>query len=98
MAKRETQKHTGKNKLVDRLAAQVGSKSMAIGLLKKRGQMKSDGSLTEEGKKRNSMTAGERAKDRAAKASGKKKSDYKYNKRTNIATLKKDGNKKNNKG
>jgi hypothetical protein len=97
MAKRETQKHTGRNKLVDRLAAQVKSKSMAIALLKKSGQMNKDGSLTKEGEKRNKMTAGERAIDRASKASGKSKSSYKYNKKTNIATLKKNGNKKNTK-
>jgi hypothetical protein len=52
--------------------------------------MKPDGkTLTAKGMKRNAMTAGERAVDRAAKASGKPKSDYKYNPLTNRATLKK---------
>jgi hypothetical protein len=84
-----TQKAMGKNKLVERLAAQVGSKNMAIGLLKKRGQMDAKGNLTAKGKKRNSMTAKERAVDRASKASGKPKSKYKFNAKTNSATLKK---------
>lgn len=87
--KSETQKHMGRNQLVDRLAAQVGSKSAAIGILKKRGQMDSNGKLTPKGQARNKMTAGERAIDRARKTSGKKASAYKYNARTNRATLKK---------
>jgi hypothetical protein len=84
-----TQKHTGKNSLVKRLTAQTGSKNMAVGLLKKRGHMKADGTLTKAGKKRNSMTASERAKDRAAKDSGGKASDYRYKKKTNTAVKKK---------
>ena len=48
-----------------------------------------EGKLTKKGKKRNSMTAAERAKDRASKASGRPASDYKYNVKTNSATLKK---------
>ena len=83
----ETQKHMGMNSLVKRLAAQVGSKGMAISLLKKRGQMKGDGTLTAKGKKRNAMTASQRAKDRAAKSSNRSASDYKYNPKTNRATL-----------
>ena len=75
------------NSLVKRLAAQVGSKGMAISLLKQRGQMKGDGTLTEKGKKRNAMTASQRAKDRAAKSSNRSASDYKYNPKTNRATL-----------
>jgi hypothetical protein len=89
MAKKETQKHMGRGELVDRLAAQVGSKGMAIALLKKRGHMDKSGKLTKKGQKRNNMTAEERAKDRASKQSGKSTSDYKYNKNTNRATLKK---------
>lgn len=84
-----TQKHTGKNSLVKRLTAQTGSKGMAIGLLKKRGHMTKGGKLTKAGKKRNSMTAAERAKDRAAKNSGGKASDYKYNRKKNTAKKKK---------
>jgi hypothetical protein len=77
----------GMNSLVKRLAAQVGSKGMAISLLKQRGHMKGDGTLTAKGKKRNAMTASQRAKDRAAKSSSRSASDYKYNPKTNRATL-----------
>lgn len=82
-------------KIVERLARQLRSKGnknsygMAVGLLKKAGVLDSHGKLTRKGKKRNSMTAGQRAKSRAAKAGGRKPSAYKYNKRTNRATLKK---------
>ncbi len=80
----------GSNQIIDRLSAQVGSKEMAISILKKRGHLKSDGkTFTKEGLKRNSMTASQRAKDRAARKSGKPASDFKYNPRTNSATLKK---------
>lgn len=44
--------------------------------------------LTEYGKKRQAMGAAGRAKDRAAKRSGRKPSEYKYNAKTNRATLK----------
>ena len=47
-----TQKHMGKNKLVKRLAAQVESKPLAVSLLRKRGDMKADGTLTAKGKAR----------------------------------------------
>lgn len=83
-------------KIVERLKRQLaskgvkGAKSKAIGLLKKNGILKSDGTLTAKGKKRNSMSPGQRAKSRAAKQSkGRKSSDYKYNKKNNRATLKK---------
>lgn len=65
-----------------------GAKNMAVGLLKKRGQMSDSGALTPSGKKRQALGADGRAKDRAAKASGKKASAFKYNKKTNRATLK----------
>ena len=45
--------------------------------------------LTAQGKKRSEMGAAGRAKDRAAKESGKSPNAYKYNPRTNRATLKK---------
>lgn len=61
----ETQKFMGRNQLVKRLIAQVGDKGFAYALLKKRGHMNPDGTLTAEGKKRNNMTAEERAHDRA---------------------------------
>ena len=55
----------GRNQLVKRLIAQVGDKGFAYALLKKRGHMNPDGTLTAEGQKRNKMTAAERAHDRA---------------------------------
>jgi hypothetical protein len=84
-----TQKHMGRNDLVARLTAQVGSKGTAIGLLKKRGQMDASGNLTKKGQARNNMTAAERAVDRASKASGRSKAQYGYNPKTNRATLRK---------
>ena len=79
-----TQKYMGKGQLINRLAAQVGSKEMAIGLLKKRGQLKADGkTLTAKGKERNNMTAEQRAKDRASTESGKSASSYSYSASTN---------------
>lgn len=83
-----TTKHLGKNKLVKRLSAQVGSKALAENILKKRGHMSKDGGLTKAGKKRDNMTASERAKQRAANQSGKPTKAYKYNAKTNTATLK----------
>lgn len=83
-----TQKFLGKGKLVKRLTAQVGGEGLAVALLKKRGDMTSGGKLTARGKKRDAMTAEERAKDRAAKAGGKPPSAFKYDSKTNRATLK----------
>lgn len=82
--------------IVKRLTNQLGSKgiknakAVAIGRLTQFGILK-DGKLTEKGKERQKLGASGRAKDRAAKASGGKHSpeDYKYNKKTNQATLKK---------
>ena len=82
-----TQKAMGKGQLIDRLSAQVGSRPMAIGILKKRGDLKADGkTLTDKGKKRNSMTAEERVKDRASEANGRPASSFKYNASTNRAS------------
>jgi hypothetical protein len=92
MAKPTTQKAMGKNQLVKRLTAQVGSEGMAIALLKKRGDMEPGSTkLTPKGQKRNAMTAEERAKDRAAKASttAHPAKDFTYSPRTNRATLRK---------
>lgn len=84
-----TQKFMGKNQLVDRLAAQVGSREMAIGILQKRGQMHpGTETLTAAGQARNAMSAEERAKDRASKATGKKPAAFKYDPKTNRATQK----------
>lgn len=78
----------GRHQLVDRLAAQVGDRDTAVSILKKRGHMDAGGKLTAAGRKRDAMTAEERAKDRASKASGKPASAFKYNPKTNRATQK----------
>ena len=54
----------GRGELIPRLIAQVGSRDFAMNLLKDRGHMNPDGTLTAEGQKRNQMTASERAHDR----------------------------------
>lgn len=88
MTKQATQAFMGKNQLVERLAAQTGSTTMAIALMKARGQMNTDGSLTAAGRERDDMTAEERAKDRASKIQKRPADAFKYNPRTNQATLK----------
>jgi hypothetical protein len=84
-------------KLYDRLVSQLMAKGMpedkahatATSQLQKHGSLKpGTRELTKHGKKREKMGAAGRAKDRAAKKSGKKPSDYKYNAKTNGATLK----------
>lgn len=78
----------GSNQLVNRLTSQVGSRSLAIDLLIKRGHLLADGkTLTKLGQQRNSMTAAERAVDRATKLTGRNKNDYIYNPLTNKAIL-----------
>lgn len=84
----DSQKYMGENQLVRRLASQVGSMKLAVGILKKRGDMNTDGTLTAKGKRRNAMTAEERAIDRASRKSKHKPTEYKYNPLTNRATLK----------
>jgi ribosomal protein S30 len=84
-----TQKFMGRHHLVDRLAAQVGSKESAVSILKKRGDMNAKGELTKAGKVRDAMTAKERAIDRESKRTGNEPSTYKYDPRTNRATLRK---------
>ena len=84
-----TTKHIGRNDMLDRLATQVGSRAMAVGILRDRGHMeKNSEKFTAAGEARNSMTAEERAKDRASKLSGKSSSQYNYSLKTNRATLK----------
>ena len=76
----------GRGQLVDRLSKQVGNKKLAIELLIKRGHLQKDGkTFTKAGAMRNSMTAEERAIDRASKYSGKNKSNFTYNPITNEA-------------
>lgn len=86
-----------KSKLETRLTRQLAAKGVkgaantARGILLKRGHIESDGDLTPKGKERQDLGNDGRAKDRAAKASGGKHdpSDYKYDPKTNRATLKK---------
>lgn len=82
-----------KRRLTRQLAARGvdDAASMAIGILKKRGDLNGDGELTAHGRKRQAMGAAGRAIDRAAKASGKPPSAFQYNPKTNRATVKKDG-------
>lgn len=62
----------------------------AIAALRRYGSMEKDSTnLTAYGKTRNSMSAGERAIDRAVKRSGHPASAYTYNPKTNAALLKK---------
>lgn len=85
-----TQKFMGRNQLIERLSAQVGDRDAAIKILQERGHLKADGkTFTAEGLKRNMMTAEERATDRSAKRLDKKPEAFKYNPKTNRATLRK---------
>ena len=63
--------------------------TIATSKLQKSGNLKKGTTKpTAKGLARGKMTPGQRAKDRASKASGNSKSSYKYNKKTNRATLK----------
>lgn len=66
------------------------AKGVAIGLLKKRGQLDDKGKLTKTGEKAQERGRDGRAKDRSAKYSkGKHKpDDFKYNPKTNRTRLK----------
>lgn len=63
--------------------------AVAHSQMRKSGNITKSGKLTSKGKKRTKMGASGRAKDRAATKAGKKSGAYKYNPRTNRATLKK---------
>ena len=79
--------HTGRWQLIDRLSDQVGSKSLAISILQKRGHLEDDGiTLTAQGQVRDSMTAEERAIDREARKRGIPADRLHYNPKTNRAT------------
>ena len=82
--------HIGRNDLIDRLTAQIGgNREMAVQILRDRGHIEPHTeNFTAEGAVRNSMTAEERAKDRQSRISGKPTTAFKYNPRTNRATLK----------
>ena len=84
----QTQKFMGRHQMLQRLAAQVVSEEEAKRLLIARGHMTESGKWTVEGLKRDAMTAEERAIDRAASASGRRQEQYKYDPKTNRATLK----------
>ena len=84
-------------KILKRLVSQLKKKgkgekaayAIATASLQKSGNFKEGSNkLTKKGKKRQSMTAGARAKSRASKESGKSTRKYKYNSKTNRATLK----------
>jgi hypothetical protein len=81
-------KFLGRNQLFERLAHQTGNREMAKQILIDRGHMRADGTLTEAGKRRDNMTAAERAIERASKESGKPAKRYIYNPKTNRAKLK----------
>ena len=61
----ETQLFMGRGELVPRLIAQVGNRDFAMNLLKDRGDMNPDGTLTVKGQQADYKTPGERAHDRA---------------------------------
>ena len=77
------------NRLTEQLRAkgEKDPEGMAVALLKKNGILADDGSLTERGERRDAMTAGERAIDRASKVGRHPASAYVYDSRTNRATL-----------
>lgn len=85
-----------KSKIEQRLTRQLAGQhvknaaGMAHALLVKADIITPKGDLTAKGKKRNEMTPGQRAKDRAVKASGgkHKASDYVYSPATNSVKLK----------
>lgn len=86
-------------KILKRLVEQLKAKghndkdahAIAVASLQKSGNLDHNGNPTKKGIQRGNMTPAERAKDRAAKVSGRKTHEYKYNNRTNRATLKRRG-------
>lgn len=84
-------KFMGRGQLLDRLAHQTGNRDMAKQILIDRGHMRTDGTLTPAGQKRDRMTAAERAVERTMKENKIKRpaKAYHYNPLTNRASLKK---------
>lgn len=85
-------------KILERLVSQLKAKgksasaayAIATSALQKSGNLKKNSTeATAKGKRRGNMTPAARAKDRAAKKSKHKTSEYKYNSKTNLATLRK---------
>jgi hypothetical protein len=84
-----TQKFMGRGQLINRLTAQVGDRATAIKILQNRGHLNADGrTLTEEGKKRDAMTAEERSIDRESRRQNKPKREFTYNPKTNTSKQK----------
>lgn len=84
--------------ILDRLVTQLKAKgksasaayAIATSALQRSGNLKKNSTqATAKGKRRGKMTPAARAKDRAAKKGNHRPSDYKYNKKTNLATLRK---------
>jgi hypothetical protein len=82
--------------ILERLVGQLQAKGMpkskafavATSSLQRAGDLKKGTTkATSKGLKRGMMSPGARAKDRAAKAGGRKPGEYKYNAKTNRATL-----------
>ena len=87
-------------KILERLVSQLKAKgysesaafAIATKALQRSGNLKpGTKSPTAKGKVRGNMTPGQRAKDRAVKYNGGKITDYKYNKKTNLATKRSNG-------
>lgn len=81
------------DRLVSQLRAKGKSRSSAFAIataaLQRSGNLKKGSQeATAKGKKRGKMTPSQRAKDRASKKSGHSSSSYKYNSKSNLATLK----------
>lgn len=82
----DSQNFLGKNQLINRLTSQVGDRKKAIKILQSRGHLEIDGkTFTEEGFKRNAMSAAERAIDRASKRFNEDPDLFLYNQLTNNA-------------
>jgi hypothetical protein len=85
-----TQKYMGKGVLLERLTEQMRTQknppkdpeTAARAVLMARGMIDDKGKYTKKGEERNSMTAEERAKDRASKRTGKPVSAFGYNPKT----------------
>lgn len=84
-------------KILERLVSQLKAKgksasaayAIATSTLQRAGDLKKGSTkATPKGSKRGKMTPAARAKDRASKRSKHKTSEYKYNSKTNLATLK----------
>lgn len=81
-------------RLVSQLQAKGKSKSSAFAIataaLQRSGNLKKGTQQpTSKGKKRGNMSPAQRAKDRASKRSKHKSSEYSYNAKSNLATLRK---------